>query len=459
MIYNYFNIPKNHFMKTKIGFLAFVALSTMVFVSCQKETSFEQGNTNASVGSLSVDATGNCLGAVVGGTYYKDTTIKASNYVDVSVEVDTVGTYTITSDTVNGYYFKASGTFNNIGTQVIRLAGGGKPLTPGTNLFTVSYNGTTCEFTVTVTAPAGGSAVFSVACTGATPVGVYKAGTALTSANTITLNVSVTTVGSWSVTTAPAVNGIIFAGSGTFSTTGAQTIILTATGTPTAAGTNNHTVTGATATCTFPVTVIPAAPPDYFPRTQNSNWSYEYDNDSDDSLLIYSQGTTVKAGNTYNIFWYNDGVSAVDTFGYYRRSVADYYEYGDMSYGILDNPYRGEFIFLKDNLAASATWDSSPFSGDYTDQMGVTGTITLRWHSTILQQNVTVAITSSTGVVSYTNVIEVKQEMQQMVGTTWELVAYFRNYYARDKGLIKQDLYDETNALLTSSEVRRLIVY
>jgi len=447
-------------MKTIINFLVLLVASMIVFISCQKEASFERGNSSASVGSLSVNGSGNCLGAVVGGTYYKDTTIKASNYADISVQVDTAGTYAISSDTVNGYFFKGSGTFNNTGTQVIRLAGGGKPLAPGTNIFTVSYNGTFCEFSVTVTAPAGGSSVFTVACTGATPVGTYMAGTTLTSANTITLNVNVTTIGSWSVTTAPAVNGIIFAGSGTFSATGAQTIVLSASGsTPTAAGTNNYTVTGATATCSFPLTVTPAAPPDYFPRTQNSNWSYEYDNAPDDSLLLYSQGTVTQAGNSYNIFWYNDGFSPVDTFGYYRRSGADYFEYGDMSYGILDNPYRGEFIFLKDNLAASSTWNSNQFSGDYTDQMGVTGTITLRWQFTIMQQNQTVSVTSSTGTVSYTNVIEVKQEMRQLVGATWELVAYFSNFYARDKGLVKQDLFDNTNAIITSSEVRRLIVY
>jgi len=281
------------------------------------------------------------------------------------VQVDTAGSYTISSDTVNGYYFKASGTFNNAGTQVIRLAGGGKPLAAGTNIFTVSYNGTFCEFSVTVTAsvPAGGSSVFTVTCTGATPAGTYMAGTALTSANTITLNVNVTTVGSWSVTTAPAVNGIIFAGTGTFTVTGTQTIVLSASGsTPTAAGTNNYTVTGATATCSFPLTVTSTVPPDYFPRTQNSNWSYEYDNDPDDSLLIYSQGTVTLAGNTYNIFWYNDGFSTVDTFGYYRRSGADYFEFGDMSYGILDNPNRGEFLFLKDNQTASSTWNSAQFS-------------------------------------------------------------------------------------------------
>ena len=102
-------------MKTLVKISSLLIVTTVFFIACQKETSFEQGNSTASVGSLSVDGTGNCLGAVVSGTYFKDTAIKASNYVDVSVQVDTAGTYTISSDTVNGYYFKATGTFTATG--------------------------------------------------------------------------------------------------------------------------------------------------------------------------------------------------------------------------------------------------------------------------------------------------------------------------------------------------------
>ena len=141
-------------MKTLVKISSLLIFTSVIFMACQKETSFEQGNSTASVGSLSVDASGNCLGAVVSGTYMKDTAIKASNYVDVSVKVDTVGTYTISSDTVNGYYFKATGSFAATGTQTVRLVGGGKPLAIGTNIFRVTYNGTVCDFTVTVTGSA-----------------------------------------------------------------------------------------------------------------------------------------------------------------------------------------------------------------------------------------------------------------------------------------------------------------
>lgn len=449
-------------MKTLIRLSGLMIFTSVIFMACQKEVSFEKGSSTASVGSLSVDGSGNCLGAVVSGVYYKDTAIKASNYVDISVQVDTVGTYTISSDTVNGYYFKASGTFTATGTQVIRLIGGGKPLAAGTNIFTVSYDGTFCDFSVTVTvAPGGGggggAAVFTVTCTGATPVGTYTAGTALTASNTVTLNVNVTTIGTWSATTAPAVNGMTFSGTGSFTATGAQTITLTGSGTPTAAGTFTFTVTGATATCTFQCTVAAVAIPDYFPRTTNSNWSYEFDGDPNDSLLIYVIAPTrVINGNTYNIFFYNDGTPPADTFGYYRRAGADYLEWIDMgSYVGLDDPLWMEWTFLKDNLTAGGTWTSAQFSGPYTDMGGTTSTLTLRWEFSITGQNIPVTVNGT----PYTNVIQVKQELRQQVGTSWVLVAYFDCYYARDKGLIKQDLYDNTNTLLYEQDVRRLVVY
>lgn len=447
-------------MKTLIRISSLLVFTSILFMACQKEASFEKGNSSASVGSLSVDGTGNCLGAVVSGTYYKDTAIKASNYVDVSVQVDTAGTYIISSDTVNGYYFKATGTFTATGTQVVRLVGGGKPLAAGTNIFTVTYDGTVCEFSVTVTAgtpPPGGSSAFTITCTGATPAGTYVAGTALTAANTITLNVNVTAIGSWSVTTAPAVNGIIFSGTGTFSATGASTIVLTAAGTPTAAGPFTFTVTGGTGTCTFPLTVTSAAVPDYFPRTANSNWSYEFDGDPLDSLYIFvGPGTKVINGNTYNLFFYNDG-AGVDSFGYYRRVGADYFEWIDMgSYVGLDNPLWMEWTFLKDNLTTGGTWTSAQFTGPFTDPTsGTTVNVTLRWEFTIVQQNVNFVV----GTTTFANTIQVKQELKQLVGTSWVLAAYFQSYYARDKGLIKQDLYDETGTLFYEQDVRRLVIY
>ncbi len=442
---------------TKLSFL--LTLFTVLFFACKKEVSFEQGNSNASVGSLQADGGGGCLGAVVSGTYYKDTTLNASHFSNVNVSVDTAGSYTITTDTIQGYYFNASGNFSGTGTQVVKLTGKGKPLSAGTHIFTVRYNGTFCEFSVTVTVATGGSSAFTVNCTSPVISGTYMVGTALTAANMVTLNVTVTAIGTWSVSTAPSVNGITFSGSGTFTSTAAgQTIILTATGqTPVASGTNSFTVTGGTGTCNFPITFT--ALPDYFPRTTNSNWSYEYDSDLNDSILVQVISPTHTAGaNTYKIFMYTDDVTfGFDTLGYYRRANADYFEWGDLSWGIFDVPTRGEYIFLKDNQTVGTTWNSPQFSGPYTDQFGSTTTITLRWELSIVQQNANV--TAGPLNTNYANTIEVRQELRLLVGSNWILQFYFRNYYARDKGLIKQDGFDNTNTLVYEQEVRRLVIY
>jgi hypothetical protein len=65
---------------------------------------------------------------------------------------------------------------------------------------------------------------------------------------TQTITATVTTVGTYSIST--TANGVTFAGSGTFAGTGAQTIVLTATGTPTVAGSNSFTL-NTTPNCSF----------------------------------------------------------------------------------------------------------------------------------------------------------------------------------------------------------------
>ena len=65
---------------------------------------------------------------------------------------------------------------------------------------------------------------------------------------TQTITATVTTVGNYSISA--TANGVTFAGAGTFAGTGAQNIVLTATGTPTAAGGNTFTL-NTTPNCNF----------------------------------------------------------------------------------------------------------------------------------------------------------------------------------------------------------------
>lgn len=448
-------------MKTTINLPVSILLVfvPVLFFSCQKEASFELGNSKISVGTLQTDASGGCTGAVVSGNFFKDSTLNASHYATVSVNVDSAGSYVIKTDTVQGYYFSAIGKFTSTGTQTVKLRGYGKPLSVGTHIFTLTYNGSVCDFAVTVLAGSGGTAAFTVNCTGATVSGVYAPGVALTSANTVVLNVNVTAAGTWGISTLPAVNGIIFSGSGSFTATGAQTITLTASGTPVAAGTFNIPVSVGGSTCNFQVVCAP--PADYFPRTINSNWSYEFNGVATDSLLVKVSTLTHSAGgNTFTVFlWTDNAALGFDTSGYYRRSGADYYEWIDAGTAIgLDNPYWIELNFLKDNLTAGATWNSQSIIGTYTPSGGSPTNVTARFLYTILQQNTSVTVNGT----AYPNTIVVKQELQQQSGSNWVTLSaagYLQNYYSRDKGLIKQDYYDGMGTVTSAMNVRRLVVY
>ncbi len=89
-----------------------------------------------------------------------------------------------------------------------------------------------------------GTAVYTIdgsplACTAPLISGDYVVGTALDISNTVTLAVTVTTVGTYTISTG-LINGIQFVGSGTFPGTGPQTITLFGTGTPTAAMTASY---------------------------------------------------------------------------------------------------------------------------------------------------------------------------------------------------------------------------
>jgi hypothetical protein len=195
---------------------------------------------------------------------------------------------------------------------------------------------------------------------------------------------------------------------------------------------------------------------DYFPRTINSNWSYQYDGNPDDSILLKVISPTIQVnGNKYNIFM-SHLPSPLDTSGYYRRSGADYYAWVDMgSFVGLDNPLWVEYIFLKDNLAVNATWSSSSFSGTYTTQSGQTGTATLRWDFTIVQQNGTVNVVG----VDYPNTIQVKQDLVQLLNGNPVSIGYYNSFYCKNKGLVKQDLYDDQGAIVQEVDVRRIVIY
>jgi hypothetical protein len=100
------------------------------------------------------NTSGACTGASVTGSYIVGVPLVPSNTVAIQVNVSTLGSYSINSNTVNGISFSSSGTFTNLGTQTVILVGSNTALAAGPFTFNTALTGG-CTFVVTVTNPAG----------------------------------------------------------------------------------------------------------------------------------------------------------------------------------------------------------------------------------------------------------------------------------------------------------------
>lgn len=250
--------------------LTLLLMAGIFLVSCQKEYSEENGGAGgAATGTLKAAGTGECLPSSVHGNFVAGTALAATHYINVDVDITTIGTYTITTDVVNGYSFSASGIATATGVQTIKLAASGTPTAAGANTFTVKFGTSQCNIVVDVYPVGTGNAVLTLGgapgnCTVATLAGTYTQGTAMNSSNTATVEVTATTAGFYDITSL-VVNGVVFSGSG-YVATGTHNIILTASGTPTTAGLKTHAVNIATSSstataCSFDVTYAVATTP------------------------------------------------------------------------------------------------------------------------------------------------------------------------------------------------------
>jgi len=125
-----------------------------IFVISQaewKEISYG-ASTLTTAAILEIGTGGNCTNTLVYGNYEELCALRVYEYVTIEVNVTSVGAYTISTDTINGYYFSTSGTFISNGIHNIDLAGSGIPVAAQTDNFTVtaSNGGGTCTFGITV---------------------------------------------------------------------------------------------------------------------------------------------------------------------------------------------------------------------------------------------------------------------------------------------------------------------
>ncbi len=145
-------------MNRYLLFFLLLLFSGVTFISCSKERSFETGSNLKAKGSLKNDQ-GNCYPPSVHGSYVAGVAVTTASKVDISVNVTVPGSYSITTDTINGFMFKAAGSFATTGVQTIELLASGKPITAQMTSFNISFDSTNCSFTVDVTdSSSGGSA-------------------------------------------------------------------------------------------------------------------------------------------------------------------------------------------------------------------------------------------------------------------------------------------------------------
>ncbi|GAA4317807.1 hypothetical protein GCM10023184_01640 [Flaviaesturariibacter amylovorans] len=411
--------------------------------SCQKEISVESG---ASAAFALQDEFGDCLGDTVAGSYYAGRALGDTNYLDLRVRVLTTGRYAINTDVQNGFSFRATGNFADTGLTTVRLRGTGTPTAEQVTTLRISRDSGYCDIVVNVLpnpggpggGPGGGGAC------NAQSAGSYQKDTALTAANTVTVQHSFASTGNFTVYT-DTVNGYWFRKDVTVTAAGQpQTIVLAGSGTPAAIGTNTFNVRfGDTTTCTFSVTVTgnTSQPTNdtYFPMGQGSYWTYsdpERAAASDpDTVRTVVSGTSTIGGQTYNRFITSDDGGARDT-AYYRKDAAGtFYGVADVAdlataLGFTFPVGSFEAPFLKESLTTGATWVSSTVNGT---SSGLPTALRLTFKCT--NNNATVTVNGRTFNNVY--VIENNFELSVMGAPFFAPFPATITYFAKNVGLIK----------------------
>lgn len=474
-------------------FAAVLVLAGISFWACQKEYSYETTTDTASTGAWEFKDSANTTYAGNPSEYYVDDTSNPSSAfmqysgltanqrgalsIGISFPTGTAapGTYTSAAGQVdflytivNGNRFKAesgaqfstenitviisqitdtsvTGTFSGVALDSLnrlKIVKEGK----------FTYKKRAAATTPTAIASAGTLGTSTDSCTGAIVSGTYRKAVAVTGTNTVTITANVTTTGTYTIYS-DTLKGIYFRGTGTFATTGAQSVVIPAVGTPTDSGTVRFRIRYGTSSCTFGVRIdtgsaVVVVPPtgDYFPLTTNSNWSYNT-NDSGSSTITdttytLSTGQTASVtGNTFNIFINDDGLG-LDT-SYYRKGSGLYYT----TYNLSDLFGAGGVvsgIFLKDNVAVGTTWTDS-YNITYN---GLPAVVT--GNSVILAK----AVSGTVNTVSSTDIIKVRTTFNITYFGTTTTGYILENWFAKGIGLIYSKQNPVFIPLSTTQEIK-----
>ncbi|MEO7045779.1 MAG: hypothetical protein ABI091_10775, partial [Ferruginibacter sp.] len=329
-------------MSRTIKSVLFGLLLCAGLLSCEKEYSVENGNGGSVSSGTAVynfdGAPGACTLPVINGTYQVGTAMGVGNNIIVTVNVITPGTYTISTGSVNGVTFSASSSFAQAGPAIIQLAASGTPTAAGPFNYTPGANG--CAFSVTFTGGGGVSTgTANYACTSINSTGTYTAGTTLGTSNTLVLQVNVTTPGTYNITTGVGPAGFGFSGSGTLAM-GAQTIILAATGIPSAQGTATFTIgTGCTVIITVGAASGGGTGTDFLKATIsgtvsnfNTSLSGQINNSASGPSILGIDGSLNSTASDDLSISFNNTSGLITTGGYSSFSVSNFAKFGVILY-------------------------------------------------------------------------------------------------------------------------------
>lgn len=213
-----------------------------------------------------------CSKIKVHGVYQNDVALTSANYLVIPVNVDKVGSYSITvvPDPENGYYFNASGEFLTTGPIEIMVPGAGTPVnyTPPSSdgdEISITLNGIEFNCSNKPKIKIEDSTVrpnYAISCNSVTVYGVYKKGISVTTTNKITMRLNVydgSQGATYNIKT-EVIDGLSFSGSGVLGAAGTQEITLYAEGTPLSTSSKLFTITtnseATTATCNALVTPV-----------------------------------------------------------------------------------------------------------------------------------------------------------------------------------------------------------
>lgn len=213
-------------------------------------------------------APGDCLAGFADGIYIEGSSLTAAHTLTLNAFVTGTGNYIIKTIPLNGISFSGSGVFYATGIQPVVLAASGTPIKAETTHISVLNNSGNCTLPVIVNRPGFGEAQFSFEgtpgnCINPDIKGVFYAGIVSNITNTVSLSVNVIRTGTYTINTNTA-NGLTFDASGVFTTTGLQTVTLTASGTPVRTEATAFIPNTGTASCNFSINILPLPPPAVF---------------------------------------------------------------------------------------------------------------------------------------------------------------------------------------------------